>query len=200
MKFIRIIILLILIIQYLDANDFYNKFGYFVGDIFNIHTATFNALPGVPNCCPSFQSGVGNSYYYGFFVEVPGKYFNLSDNFSLQSRIAVSKLDATLIYNEETLINLTGIDEPGVIEHKLESEYLTIGLEPYINYYFSDRFKVSIGARISNLIRADYSQIETLIKPEGRGYFSEYGFHSRGKSKVHRGNGSLCRRCSMGNE
>ncbi|MFC2130308.1 OmpA family protein, partial [Bacteroidota bacterium] len=165
--------------QHLNADDFYNKYGYFGGDNFNIHTASFNALPGVPNCCPKFQSGIGNSYYYGFFVEVPGKLFNLPDEFSLVGKLAVSKLDATLIYNEETSINLTGVDEPGVIEHKLESEYLTIGLEPYINYYFSDRFKVSIGARISNLNRADYSQIETLIKPEGRGYFSNTGLRTR---------------------
>lgn len=149
-----------------DTTIYKIRYGIY-GDLnYNLHSANFHRLPGIPNCCLSFESGTGIGYTFGALLE-----YLIDEHFQASIRINTSNLSAKLVRTEATTIIPNGISVPGEFEHILESTITDIGLEPLFGWNVYKGLTVHAGVRISNVITHDYSQMEKISKPENTGTF-----------------------------
>jgi len=143
------------------------------GDLnINWHTADFTQLPGVPNCCPGFQSGSALGSAFGVFYEHP-----ISTKFSWQVRAGYSWDGATLTATEGTTFIINNAAVPGQFLYTMNGNISTIGLEPYIKYNLR-RFSVQAGFRAGYVLTKAYSQSEVISQPANEGTYSD-GTRSR---------------------
>ncbi|HRP02357.1 MAG TPA: OmpA family protein [Candidatus Kapabacteria bacterium] len=145
-----------------------HKLGIYGGINFNNHTADFYKLAGIPNCCPEFRDGTGSGWNGGLLYEM-----RLGNQFWLGSRLGLITLNG-ILKNEEltTIITQTG-PTTGVFEHKMDGTFTNIGLEPSILYNAFGGLFISGGIRLGLNISSKYAQIETIIKPDGVGTFTD---------------------------
>lgn len=168
MKKASIIILLLINFFSLSSQDFSTqKFGIFFGGNYNMHTANFQRLPGLPNCCPRFEDGSGFGFNGGILYE------NLifGDNLWIGARLGIISLNGILLKEEPTTIIVNGNPTAGAFEHKVDATFMNIGLEPYLQYNPISNFGVFAGMRFGTFITKEYSQVETIVKPAGVGTF-----------------------------
>lgn len=135
-------------------------YGVYGGVNFNMHTADFRALPGVPNCCPDFASGSGVGVHGGALYLYPFSPFD-----ALEFRVGVSTLNAQLSTNEATVLNDHGAAVPGTFQHTVNASIFTLGIEPFWNRRVFDKFTVLLGARIAAVLAHTYDQREELTDP-----------------------------------
>ena len=76
-----------------------SAFGLFGHFGINMHTANFQKLPGVPNCCPRFEEGSGTGLSFGLLYELP-----LAELFALQLRAGYQSLSGELSAAEPTTV------------------------------------------------------------------------------------------------
>lgn len=143
----------------------------------NLHSAGFSALPGVPNCCPEYESGFGIGPTLGLLFETP-----LSSQLMLSLRGGYSVAGATLARDEETTVEQDGEAVPMTIEHTLESSLANIGLEPLIGLRLGNGLMLMGGTRVGYGLGADYAQMEKISDETLRGTF-ENGQRSRHESE-----------------
>lgn len=144
------------------------RYGAFINYGLNIHAASFGALPGVPNCCPQFESGSGSGLSFGGLIEYP-----LSDKFTLGARLGFFSKSGLLKKEETTLVEVDLKPAQGVFEHRLDASLSVIEIQPLAGYrLFRDAF-VHLGAGAGFFIGKKYDQIEEIIKPEGVGVFTD---------------------------
>jgi outer membrane protein OmpA-like peptidoglycan-associated protein len=156
-----------------------NKYGVFGGLNFNMHQANFTQLPGIPNCCPRFETGTGLGFHFGVLYER-----KLSNKFWLGGNLSILPLNATLTHEEETSVNLDSGPAVGAFEHKVESEFLNFGIEPRIIYNPVHNLNLSVGPRLGYNMSYSFSQVETIIKPDGYGTFlDEFGNDTRSRTR-----------------
>lgn len=163
---IKIFILVLIFANITFAAEINNKFGIYGGGNLNIHSADFYKLAGIPNCCPNFQSGTGFGINAGLLYER-----KISNLFWFGGRIGILTLDGALIENEQTaIITPTGLTT-GTFEHKLESNFMNIGIEPLLMYNPFKRLFLSVGGRFGTNITYTFDQVETITKPSDFGTF-----------------------------
>lgn len=168
MKKATVIILILTNLLSLKAQDFANqKFGVFFGGNYNIHSANFQRLPGLPNCCPRFEDGSGFGFNGGILFENK----ILGDNLWIGARLGILSLNGILLKEEPTTVIVSGVPTAGAFEHKVEGKFLNIGLEPNIIYNPTESFNVFAGMRFGINASKEYSQVETIVKPAGVGTF-----------------------------
>ncbi len=152
-----------------SANDTTNsKYGVYGGINLNFHTAQFTNLPGIPNCCPRFESGSGLGYNFGVLYE-----HRLGKEFSLGVRLGLHSLSGTLTAEEETTVITPTGPLDGVFEHTVESGFMNVGLEPALIYSPAPRFSISLGMRAGQNLTYTFKQVETIVQPEGVGTFMD---------------------------
>lgn len=149
-----------------QENQKTNKYGIYGGLNYNIHTADFYKLAGIPNCCPAFESGSGLGFNAGFLYE-----HKINDGFWLSGRLGLMTLDGILKKNENTTIIIQTGAANGTFEHKLTGSFMNLGLEPSIVYNPFDKVLVSAGARFGLNLTKKFDQIEEIIDPPGTGTF-----------------------------
>lgn len=142
------------------------RYGVYGGYDLNLHSASFTELPGIPNCCPRFESGNGGGLAAGALVEFP-----LSRRWLLDLRAGLAQQDGLLSVTEQTGVILGGTPRTGSFEHRVDAQLTTIGLEPSIGLRLTDRLMLRAGFRAGMLVTSTFSQVEELISPEGRGTF-----------------------------
>ncbi|MCX6155205.1 MAG: OmpA family protein [Candidatus Kapabacteria bacterium] len=151
-----------------------NRFGVYSHYILNYNDVSFHSLPGVPSCCPMFETGKGNGYALGGLVEYPfWQYLNVS------LRLEYKNLKNTLTSEESLIIRLGNDSAKAISEHKIESDISLFGIQPYINFIVLDPLNIFIGLDMSYNLGMKYHQIETLIKPTDKGVFPETGTRTR---------------------
>jgi len=131
----------------------------------NMHTADFRALPGVPSCCPLYETGSGAGLSAGVFYEIP-----LSEAFSVQIRGGYSENGADLKTTEYTPVDVDGVMTEAAIEHTISSGLSSIGLEPLLGYRFFKALSLHAGLRLALVTGRSYEQVERLVQP-GSGTF-----------------------------
>jgi outer membrane protein OmpA-like peptidoglycan-associated protein len=168
MSQIAVVILLCLFtFQHISANEGpKHKFGIFGGINYNFHTADFNKLKDIPNCCPNFQSGSDIGYNVGILYE-----FNLENSIWFGARLGMYTLDGIMIDEENTTIIVNSENVNGTFEHTMEGYFTNIGFEPYVMYEVFDNFFASVGFRAGTNIKYDFYQIETITDPPNTGTF-----------------------------
>lgn len=143
------------------------RYGVYSDLNWNFHSASFRALPGVPNCCQQFESGSGAGGTFGLLYEYP-----LSDRWWLGLRAGYSSLGATLAATEHTTVILDMGTEDAEIEHSITSGIATIGLEPMAIFKPVGGLSLHLGGRLGYVLSTSFSQRETLKRPEDRGTFT----------------------------
>lgn len=149
-----------------DTTD--SKYGVYGGINLNFHSAQFTNLPGIPNCCPRFESGFGLGFNFGLLYE-----HRLSNVLSLGVRSGFHSLSGTLSTEEPTTVITPTGPLDGVFEHTVESAFMNLGFEPSLIYSLTPRFNISLGLRAGQSLTYTFSQAETIIQPDGVGTFTD---------------------------
>jgi len=169
MKILVILYIITLSFGYLHSQETTpesNKYGVFFGLNPNFHSAKFNKLPGVPNCCPEFESGFGLGWNVGVLYER-----KVAEKLWIGTRLGMQTLDANLIKEEATTVNVANGSQAGSFEHRVETKFSNFGIEPNLLYEISDNLFINIGPRIDFNLTSTFSQAETIKNPAGFGTF-----------------------------
>ena len=142
-----------------DANTLL-KYGAYGDYNFNIHSANFAKLPGVPNCCQNFESGTGSGVSFGGLLGIP-----FSSLFWLDLRLGYSSRNAILTSQQTTTIITGGNTTEGAFEHQIDATLATVGLMPMISYRPFGGFNLKLGVDGGYLLTKEYAQKEQLVKP-----------------------------------
>jgi outer membrane protein OmpA-like peptidoglycan-associated protein len=152
--------------------------GGFASYNFNQHAANFGSLPGVPSCCPNFESGSGPGFMLGGLYE-----FRLTEDLSLGMRADYANQGGTLSAIERTPVAGAGGDMlNATIEHLLDARIASIGIQPLLGYRFFGGLSAHAGTRFGYVLSTTYEQKETLLEPAGTGTF-ENGLRQRNFSE-----------------
>ena len=152
------------------------RFGIVGGNAFNLHTADFRALPGVPNCCPIFGNGSGSGPVAGLTFGTPiaaDLLFGIGLNYVTHS--------ALLQDNEPVVIISGGVLESGNLQHSIQATLASIGLEPSLSYRLFSNFFVGLGARVGCLLTKTYTQQEQLTAPSAGTFLNPDGTDSHSR-------------------
>lgn len=142
------------------------RIGGFVDLNGNFHTTDFRALPGVPNCCPKFESGFGMGIAIGALLDIP-----FDEKIFAELRADYSQHGGTLKQTETTTISIDGRPAIGEFEHKIEAKISSIGITGLFGFSPIKNLSLFAGPRIGFVMQKTYDQRETLTSPVDRGYF-----------------------------
>ncbi len=165
---ITTIFLLFISSNSLISNENKDKIGIYGGLNFNMHTADFYKLKGIPNCCPDFESGTGFGFNAGLLYE-----YRIGNKLWIGGRIGLMTLDGELIREEETTIILENGPADGIFEHSMTGSFMNAGFEPTVIFNPFSEFFISAGARFGMNLTYDYDQIERITEPAGAGTFMD---------------------------
>lgn len=136
----------------------------------NYHTANFQMLPGVPNCCPRFERGTDFGFSggltYGFRYQAP---------FFTELRVGYASHNALLSAEEPTTVIVNDQLTAGKFRHEVDASIGTVQIAPLFGYRVSSQFNVFAGLAGELTLSNRYSQRELLIDPANRGVFKENG-------------------------
>jgi outer membrane protein OmpA-like peptidoglycan-associated protein len=136
------------------------RYGVFVGYNFNFHTADFRALPGVPNCCPKFESGSGGGFALGALYETA-----ISRRFWLTFQANYSTLNATL--NRQEYVPALRLSDDyyfpdAAINHRIKARLSSIGVAPVLTLNPVGGLRLHAGMELALLNGIQYDQIEEM--------------------------------------
>lgn len=164
---LSLILLLLVHVTSVQAQDSLRmRYGLFGGYSFNMHTADFRALPGVPNCCPLFRNGTGGGLFGGIGYEVP-----LSSSILFSLRLSYQDQSATLKELEAVRVIANGVGQDGMFEHTVDATVATLGIEPGVRFRLFDNFFLDAGVRGAALSTATYTQKEEIVQPTSTATF-----------------------------
>src|SRR3989339_32995 len=149
--------------QMVKTDDPYSNIGLYFDYHLNIHNANFQKLPGIDNCCPKFESGSGTGLFIGGFFE-----YSFLPSLSGTLRLGYNSMSSLLKATEQEYISQGGSGVLGVIEHKIDASLSAISIQPIINYYITDQFKISGGLSADLMLTKQFSQSEEIIQPKGQ--------------------------------
>ena len=99
--------------QDIVQNNLSTRYGIFGNFNLNQHYADFRALPGVPSCCPQFNTGTGNGLTLGGLFEFP-----FSNIIALQLRANFSSQNAILQKIEDDTISINFLGDSPLRDRK----------------------------------------------------------------------------------
>lgn len=150
-----------------NSDSLRTRFGINFGLGLNSHSANFQKLPGVPSCCPRYESGTGTGLNLGALIEFP-----LAEKLLLSARVGYSSLNATLSTKEPLPVIIDGKVTNIFSEHTVEASLSNIGIEPLLGYRLFDGFTIQAGGRLGFTMQKSYDQKETIL-PEYGGTFGD---------------------------
>ncbi len=127
---------------------------------FTMHRADFRVLPGVPGCCPQFESGNGLAFSAGLLGDIP-----FSSRLAVQLRAGYYRHDALLTALEHEQVVVNGVAVDGVFEHTVQARLSSVALEPLLRLQPTDALSVFAGGRIGVVLGAAYEQREAIRDP-----------------------------------
>lgn len=134
------------------------------------YTADFQSLPGVPSCCPRFQTGEGNGIAAGVILEIP-----YDDSFGFSAGLGYFPLKGTLSRDENTTVILDGGARQGVFRHSVTISSDIIALQPAVQLNPFEHFWLRGGLSVGFAINTNYSQEERIVQPATSGTFADSG-------------------------
>lgn len=113
-----------------DRSPIYLQGGLFGG--LASYNASFTELPGIPNCCASFDGGTGIGFDLNLGVEFDTYTTLFNNTLRIGATIGYQMLPGTLS-QDEVVGNIIDGDEvtDGVVGHTLELDYSMVTLRPY---------------------------------------------------------------------
>ena len=158
------------------------RYGIYIHDNLNFHAANFQQLPGVPNCCPRFETGFGSGIGAGAMIELP---LNHATLFSI--RASLHSMSGVLSAVETTTVIINNAPQAGEFTHTVDASIMSLGIEPLVSFRLLHGLFVSAGAEGAFVVTKSYSQQEQITKPDGVGTFVDAqgnDTHSRTRNAV----------------
>jgi outer membrane protein OmpA-like peptidoglycan-associated protein len=137
------------------------RYGLFGGYNINFHSADFRALPGVPNCCPKFESGSGGGLAFGAIYEMA-----ISRKFWLTFQAGFATLGATLKRSEYVPALRVADDylfPEAEISHRITAQLSSMGIAPMITANPVGGLRFHAGMEIAFLGAIKYDQVEEMM-------------------------------------
>lgn len=158
------------------AGNLYPRYGLFGGAGYNMHSADFRALPGVPNCCPQFAGGTGIGPFGGALFESP-----IARQLLLSFRIGYRSFDAALAEREPVYLIINGTGSEEEIEHRVEGSIGGLTGDIALGVRLWRGLFVNVGPSFSLLLSSTYRQSEELITTSGSGTFLDANGNDSGE-------------------
>lgn len=138
------------------------EYGVYAGLGPNPQYPAFRELPGIPSCCPSFESGSGLGFTAGVLYGIP-----LAGPLVLDLRAGFSTLSGTLTAIEPTVVfdGDRGVD--GAFEHRIDVDRSMFFLAPQVSLRAPFGMRLSAGLEAGFVLDATYAQRETIVDPPG---------------------------------
>src|ERR1019366_6502078 len=131
-----------------------STFGAFVDGSLNLYNASFQTLPGVPNCCTLFQTGNGFGYEAGLFYDYdafgPGQ---------IGVRAGIGSLNGTLKADESVELSINGVGQQGIVEYTIASKFTVASIVPYYAYDFGG-LRLMAGPDIGLILTPTYNKAQ----------------------------------------
>ncbi len=144
-----------------QARDY---FGLFAGLNFNMHEANFAKLPGIPSCCPRYETGTGLGINAGLYYSFP-----ISETLEMSAKLQYTMLGGILSKIEP--IYLPKSDGSGgsweQFEHSVDASISSISFIPQVNFRLGDQFRAHAGLRGGFVMQKSFSQKEVLLASWG---------------------------------
>ncbi len=161
-------------------------YGIYGSYAFNFHSSSFRQLPGIPNCCTTFERGTGNGFSLGGLYQ-----FSLANRLNLQIRAGHQRIDAELIRSEATTVFTGSGAADGEFEHHLAATLSTLGIEPIIGYRLFGRVNLHAGLRVGVMMSKEFEQFEQISKPSDAGTFLDSTGKDSGRRIRNEFNGAI---------
>ncbi len=148
--------------EYADkAEDPRPAYGIFGGLNYNIHSADFIGLPGIPSCCPRYETGSGIGIGGGLFYSFPA-----GESFDIFVKAVYTGLSGVLSRSEPVVVSdVNGNNVTGEFEHTVDAAISSIGIAPVFSYKLTNNFRLNAGIRLGFLMSKTYEQKEEIIRP-----------------------------------
>ena len=118
-------------------------------------------MPGVPSCCPQYESGSGIGFAIGGLFERP-----VADRWAAGLRILYADYGGTLRTEEvETIDNGVQAVE-GVFEHTIEASITGLAFEPILLYKPTPEWQFFAGGKLDLVLTNGFYQQEEFLSPE----------------------------------
>ncbi len=166
----------------LDSNYFNYGMGANIG--YNTYPASFSRLPGVPNCCPTFNDTYGVAYSIKGIIEY---HF---DNIGIFSNLALNNYSGEFTQIENQLFAVNNEPVLGSFNHFLNFSITNIAFEVGINYYF-DNLLLGLSIESALPINSKFNQYESVSAPNKKIYFLDSNGNNSGKSIRNEFNGKI---------
>ncbi len=125
-----------------------------------MHRADFRVLPGVPGCCPRFESGSGVAFSAGVLGDIP-----IVSRLAVQLRAGYYRNDALLTALEHEPVVVDAVSVDGVFEHTVRARLSLVAVEPLLRFQPTNELSVFAGGRIGIVLGATYEQREVISEP-----------------------------------
>ncbi|MBM2813692.1 MAG: OmpA/MotB domain protein [Ignavibacteria bacterium] len=122
------------------------------------HSANFQKLPDVPNCCPKFETGSGSGITLGILYEMP-----LYKDLSFMLRLVYSNQNGNLTDDELKTISVDGNAVLTGIRHTLNFDFGSILAQPMLNYNLYKFLNLSAGLSFGAMTQQNFKQSEVLV-------------------------------------
>lgn len=145
----------------IDTNYSRFRVGTMVNFGYNMHSADFGSLPGVPNCCPRFTDGSSTSLSH--ITQIQYRY---DPSFTFGLRVGLFEQPVILNAKQFSLANVSGQLREVEIAYEIDANLQTIAAQPFISYHITDPFQIKAGLWGGFLSTKQFSQKEELVQPE----------------------------------
>jgi OOP family OmpA-OmpF porin len=177
-KIITLILLMSFGITYSQVEDRrnYNSYGFFTGLNYNIHSASFGSLPGIPNCCSEFDNATGVGLSIGLLSDFQTN--NIIEYSGFDIRLSYDMLDAEFNVadlNNGNVVNPNLIDQTNPqntniedvdITHNLVTAISIISLEPTFRYSPWYDLNLHLGFKFGIPITSSFNQNSVITSPD----------------------------------
>ena len=135
--------------------------GLFPGTSLESWSVSMSGLPGIPSCCPAFQSGSGTALR----LMAEGSR-NVSDRLRLTAGVGYTILRGTFETIEEEFLDNGSGGETGEILHTIDLRGGGLDLRPLVEYSPLPQLWIGFGPVLHIALQGSFEQEERLIAPE----------------------------------
>ncbi len=138
------------------------SFGVYGSIGLNMFGTDIAGLPGIPSCCPQYNSGSGVGFAVGGLYDYP-----VTSTFSILGRLSLFSAGGTITATEQELLNTDGVEQYGTFEHTIATQRFGIGLEPLAQLRVMDKLAAVLGPSIGYFFSSSFEQKEHILEPAG---------------------------------
>lgn len=173
--YIKIAMLLIISAYELTADEYSEQFFSLFSDYrLSSDQISYDLLGDNISCCHEKAEAIGT----GFSINFDYKY-RVYDLLYLGAFTGYQEWHSRAINDEYALISVNGEPYNGVFRHYLNSDFSTLNLFLYGEYFLYDKLSLMLGFGGYYYLNAEYDYIQKIVQPEDRGVFHETQMKSR---------------------